>query len=388
MQIRPEKGLLPTSRKTLALAVGGAIIIAVCVFYLSKSHSDETKKPDDTDKPMLTVQGNLLTVPADSPLRKRLVVAPVSAATAAHKLNLPAVVEADPSATINILPPLTGRLTELKVKLGDTVKAGQVLAVINSPDLAQAWSDFDKAHDALELTRRAQERGQGVNTAGANSTKDLEQINSNFNQAQAEFNRAEQRLNSLGVTQDSKSRLLQISAPVAGSVTALNNGAGSFINDPTAAIMTISNLDHVWVTANVPENLVSALHQGQQATVSLDAWPGQIWKGKVDSVSALLDADSRRNKARILFKNSDGRLKPNMYANVRLDIPQNGRLMVPTSALLMNNDSITVFVEVAPWSFTRRTVTVGSEDGDQVSVNSGLVAGERIIVRGGVLIND
>jgi len=388
MPIRPKNPILPTSGKTLALAVAGAAIIAVSVFYLSKPHSEEIKTAESADHPMVTVHGSQLSVPADSPLKKRLVVAAVGVATSAHGMNIPGVVEADPTATVNILPPLTGRLTELKVKLGDVVKAGQVVAVISSPDLAQAWADFDRAHDALELARRAQERGAGVNAAGANAAKDLELINSNYNQALAESNRSEQRLKALGVNQQDKSRLLQIAAPVAGSITALNNGTGSYLNDPTAAIMTISNLEQVWVTANVPENLVAALHQGQQASITLDAYPGQLWQGKVSSVSALLEADTRRNKARIRFKNTDGRLKPNMYANVKLDIPQNGKLMVPTSALLMNNDSITVFVEVAPWTFTRRTVTIGSEDGDQVSVSSGLAAGERVIIRGGVLIND
>jgi cobalt-zinc-cadmium efflux system membrane fusion protein len=152
--------------------------------------------------------------------------------------------------------------------------------------------------------------------------------------------------------------------------------------------MTIANLEHVWVTANVPETLVASLHQGQAADITLDAYPGQIWHGKVGSVSAVLEADSHRNKARISFNNSDGRLKPNMYANVKLSATQTAKLMIPTSALLMNNDSITVFVESTPWTFIRRTVAIGSEDGDQVSVVSGLNSGERIITRGGVLIND
>ena len=77
-----------------------------------------------------------------------------------------------------------------------------------------------------------------------------------------------------------------------------------------------------------------------------------------------------------------------MYANVKLATAQAGKLMIPTSALLMNNDSITVFVENSPWVFVRRTVTIGSEDGEQVSVLSGLAANERVIVRGGVLLND
>jgi cobalt-zinc-cadmium efflux system membrane fusion protein len=380
------------SKRVLLAGLCIAVIVISLVFF-GKSNSGENKKPAEPDSPMIKTQGNMLFVPTESPLRKRLVVATVAAAQPTHTIDMPGVVEADPAKTVNILPPLTGRLTELKVKLGDTVKTGQVVAVINSPDLGQAYSDADKARDALDFAKRALDRGEGVNTAGANATKDLEQIKSNYNQALAEFNRAEERLKTLGVSNDvtvkeSKSRLLIITTPVGGTITALNNGTGSYINDPTSAIMTVSDLDNVWITANVPENLVSTLHKGQSADITLDAYPGQTWQGKISSVSAVLEPDTHRNKARISFKNADGRLKPNMYANVKLATTQPGKLMIPTSALLMNNDSITVFVESAPWTFIRRIVSIGSEEGDHVSVLSGLSANERVIVSGGVLIND
>jgi cobalt-zinc-cadmium efflux system membrane fusion protein len=380
------------SKRVLLAGLCIAVIVISLVFF-GKSNSGENKKPAEPDSPMIKTQGNMLFVPTESPLRKRLVVATVAAAQPTHTIDMPGVVEADPAKTVNILPPLTGRLTELKVKLGDTVKTGQVVAVINSPDLGQAYSDADKARDALDFAKRALDRGEGVNTAGANATKDLEQIKSNYNQALAEFNRAEERLKTLGVSNDvtvkeSKSRLLIITTPVGGTITALNNGTGSYINDPTSAIMTVSDLDNVWITANVPENLVSTLHKGQSADITLDAYPGQTWQGKISSVSAVLEPDTHRNKARISFKNEDGRLKPNMYANVKLATTQPGKLMIPTSALLMNNDSITVFVESAPWTFIRRIVSIGSEEGDHVSVLSGLSANERVIVSGGVLIND
>ena len=391
MPISPKTTHPSSVKKPLVLALAGAAVLAVCLFYFGASHSDANKKAAEPDTPMVTVQGDKLFVPAESPLRKRLLVAAVSTADAVHNIEIPAVVEADPAGTVAILPPLTGRLTELRVKLGDPVKAGQVVAVINSPDFAQACADADKARDALDLAKRALERGQQVNSAGANAIKDLEQLKSSYNQALAEFTRAQSRLKTLGAGDDAtegKERHLMVTAPVSGSVTLLNAGIGSFLNDPTAAIMTIANLDHVWVTANVPENLIASVHQGQLAAISLNAYPGQTWNGKVSSVSALLEADTHRNKVRISFNNSDGRLKPNMYASVKLATAHSGKLMIPTSALLMNNDSITVFVEVTPWTFTRRTVNVGSEDGDLVSVVSGLTAGERIITRGGVLIND
>ena len=329
---------------------------------------------------------NQIVVPTNSPLRSRVVVAAVSNLAAPHTLSLPGVVEADPARTVNILPPLTGRLAELKVTLGDAVKQGQLLAVISSPDLDQAWSDVEKAHDAQALAKKALDRARDVHDAGANAVKDFEQAQSNYAQAESETKRAEARLATLGT--GSKSRTLALTSPVSGTVTALNNGLGSYINDPTAAVMTIANLDSVWVTANVPEDLVGAITRGQAAEVELPAFPGKKWKGSVSFVSAVLEPDTHRNKTRISFANPDGKLKPNMYATVDVAVPQPSTVTVPTSALLMNNDSVTVFVETAPWTFERRAVELGREDNDTVRIVSGLSGNERIVIKGGVLLND
>lgn len=387
MKMSPKHAVAASARNARLAALSVAFLVMASLLVFGSSHSGENGK-SDADKPMLVVQGDKITVPADSPLRKRMQVAPVGTQAAPHGIDMPAVVEADPAAMVNVVPPLTGKLIALHVKLGDTVKAGQTLAEIRSPDMAQAYADATRARDALQLAQRALERGTGVNTAGASAAKDLEQLHSNANQAQAEFDRAEERLRSLGVGKDGKPGPLTLTAPVSGTVTAINSGVGAFLNDPTATLMSIANLDRVFVTANVPENLISAVKTGQSAEVRLDAWPGAVWSGKVTSVSAVVEADTHRNKVRIAFSNADGHLKPNMYATARLAINPSGKLTIPTSALLMNNDSITVFVEVAPWTFQRRTVVVGSEDGDVVSVVSGLSAGERVVTRGGVLIND
>jgi cobalt-zinc-cadmium efflux system membrane fusion protein len=341
--------------------------------------------------PMLVHDGDKITIPAASPLRARLAVAAVAADDAAHVVELPAVVEADPARTVNIMPPLTGRLIALKVRLGDIVRRGQVLALIASPDLAQADADLDKAVDAKRLADRALLRARGVNEAGANASRDLEQAQSNAAQADAEAVRAQARLHALGATGENGHALV-LTAPISGSVTALNASAGTFLNDPTAALMTIANLDQVWVTINVPETLAGAVAKGQTADVSLAAWPGQVRHGAVAFVSPVLDPDTRRAKARIAFANADGHLKPNMYASVRLAAAQTGtssaQASVPASALLMNNDAVTVFVEVAPWTFVRRAVETGAESDDAVRITAGLKAGERIVVRGGVLLND
>jgi len=280
-------------------------------------------------------------------------------------------------------------LLELKVKLGDTVKQGQLLATISSGDLAQAYSDYDKAKDALELARQAFNRGKGVNAAGANAAKDLEQLQSNYSQAAAEEKRASNRLATLGVDKPGeKSRTLNIVAPVSGTITTLNNAPGAYINDATATLMTISNLETVWVTANVPESQLQSISKGQATDIRLAAYPNKVIKGKVDIVSSILEPDTRRNKTRIEANNKDGLLKPNMFATVSVSVPQAKQIRVPTSALLMNNDSITVFVEVAPWTFVRKTVTLGNEETDSAAILSGLNQGDKVVVSGGVLLND
>ena len=392
------------SRKVLALTRGqrrvgvtilALLLCAASIEFAGKLGTAAAASPSAAEAagPMFVRQGDKLTVPANSPLRSRLLVAAVDTSASSHAVALPGVVEADPARTVNILPPLTGRLTDLKVKLGDTVRQGQLLAVIHAPDLDQAWSDADKARDALDLARKALDRARGVHDAGANSAKDFEQASSNYEQAQAESRRAEARLNTLdggnhGKHGEGVPRVLNISAPVSGTITALNYGTGSFINDLTATLLTISNLDGVWVTANVPEDLLATVAKGQAVDVDLPAYPDQKFRGTISFLSALLEPDTHRNKARISFANTDGRLKPNMFATVHIAIPQSKQIVVPTSALLMNNDSTTVFVEVSPWTFTRRTVELGHEDDDSVHILSGLAAGERVVVRGGVLLND
>ena len=380
--------LLPRGWLALGLLAGAALLLVLTVY---RAHA--SAPPATAPGPLLLREGNRLVVPAGSALRERLRVETVGDAASAHEVALPATVEADPARTANIVPPLTGKLVELKVRLGDTVRRGQLLATIASPDLAQAVADAQKARDALDLAQRALVRARGVNEAGSNSAKDVEAAQSSVAQQAAELQRSEMRLRTLGAdgggtSSGRGSQVLNITAPMAGTVTALNAAAGANLNDANAVLMTVSNLDAVWVTVNVPENLLSAVAPGQNAVVSLAAYPGRSFSGKVAFVSAVLDADSRRARARIVFANPEGLFKPNMYATAVLGVPQARQPQVPASALLMNNDSVSVFVEAAPWTFVQRAVEPGREDGDSVRIRNGLAAGERVVVRGGVLLND
>ncbi|MGO9993351.1 MAG: efflux RND transporter periplasmic adaptor subunit [Steroidobacteraceae bacterium] len=339
---------------------------------------------------LMTRQGDKILVPEDSALRGRLSVMPASVQVVSAKLLLPAVVESDPARTAVVLTPLSGRLIALKVALGDRVTRGQVLAVIDSPDLGQAYDDDEKAADVLKLTEKNLGRQEAQNKLGVASDRDLDQAKSDHAQAAAEYARTQARLTMLGVSLEKRpsSRLLTVTAPVAGSVTTLAVAPGNMINDPTQPMMTIADLSTVWVTALVPEKDVAAVSKNQDAEVSLVAYPDRVLHGKVLFVSDVLETDSRRNKIRIAFANSDYALKPNMFATVVLAGPAQSQVVLPSSALLMNNDRTSVFVATAPWTFERRTVDPQLEEGSMVAIRAGVKAGEQVVVKGGILLND
>ena len=339
---------------------------------------------------LLTRQGDKILVPEGSALRSRLVVMAAPEQPISAKLALPALGESDPARTAAVLPALGGRVRELKVALGERVVRGQTLALIDSPDLAQAYDDNDKAADAFRLTDKALARQREQSKIGTVSDQDLDQANSNYAQAGAEYARTQARLKTLGASADTKppSRLLTVTAPLSGSITTLAVTPGTIINDPTQSIMTIADLSTVWVTAMVPEKDVAAISKDQDAEVRLMAYPDRALYGKVLFVSDVIEPDSHRNKLRISFANADHALKPNMFATVTLLGAPRSRVVLPSSALLMNNDRTSVFVAVAPWTFERRSVDPELEEGTSVAIRSGINAGDQVVVKGGILLND
>ncbi len=348
------------------------------------------EKPSESEAPLFFRQGGKIVVPENSPLRSQLSVSPARAEAVNAKLVMPGIVESDPARTAAVLTPFGGRILELKVALGDRVRKGQVLAVIDSPDLAQAYEDFDKAADALELTRKNLERQEGQFKLGAVSSRDLDQSRSDHAQAAAEYARTQARLKVLGVpaVAGKRSSQLSVEAPVGGSITALSVARGNMINDPTQPIMTVADLSTIWVTALVPEKYIAAVAKDQDAEVELAAYPGRALRGKVLFVSDVIEPDSRRAKLRISFPNADTALKPNMFATVTLWGSKQARVLLPTSALLMNNDRTTVFVATAPWTFERRTVQPALDEGTTVALDAGVQPGEQVVVKGGILLND
>lgn len=369
---------------------GIAAGVLLVVLLLTHGFGLLANRANEAPAPSLVHQGDRIVIPEGSALRTRLTVTAARAEPVSARWMLPGVIEADPARTAAVLTPLSGRVVALRVALGDRVQRGQVLAILDSADLAQAYDDDDKASVAHKLTQKNLARQEEQSKLGAVSDRDLDQARSDDAQARAEYTRTQARLKALGVgdSEHRGSRLLRVTAPLAGSITTLAIAPGNMVNDPTQPLMTVADLSTVWVTALVPEKDAAAISKDQDAEVTLLAYPDRQLKGKVLFVSDVIEPDSRRDKIRIPFANPSYELKPNMFATVTLLGAARTRVVVPSSALLMNNDRTTVFVATAPWTFERRTVEPQLQEGPTVAIAAGLKAGEQVVVRGGILLND
>jgi cobalt-zinc-cadmium efflux system membrane fusion protein len=368
----------------VVLALGGSFTLTGC-------HSENSSAAENTTGATHVRDGTYVVVPEKSELRRYLVLGDVAKQTVQEPLMAPAVLEADPSKVGNILPPLSGRISALYVHLGDSVKLGQPLFTIDSSDLAQARSDLQHAQVALSLFKKALTRAQDLAAHDQIvAQKDLEQAESDYAGAQSEYERAAAVFSTLGIALKSTEspRQLTVSSPVTGRISILNAVAGTFANDNTAPLMTVSDVSTIWFTASVQEKDLAFVTAGEDVSASVQSFPGEIFKGRVTFVADQLDSDTRTVKVRVAYGNSDGRLKPGMFANVIFLGSPHAAVLVPTTALIQVDATTEVFVEVAPWKFEARPVTAGLHLADQTEVLTGLTAGEHIVVKQGVLLND
>jgi cobalt-zinc-cadmium efflux system membrane fusion protein len=339
------------------------------------------KHPED----QLIRKNDTIFIPESSPIRKSLKFLTIEQKIHPEIIHLPGYAETNSKRDIDINSPLPGRLIKIPVKLGDWVEKNQIIAVINSPELAQLYSNYDAAVAQLILADHLLDRALKVNLAGANSKKDVEVAINNKAAAKANLKSIHEKIKIFGHNKYSQ---IFIKAPSNGYITNIHLGKGSYINDPTKVIMTINNIEHIWITANVPEYLISKLEPKQKVNFSVISEPNKVYSGRITFINPRMDEATRTNKTRISILNPDGKIKPNMFATITLRAPQLSKIVIPTSAILMDYESTSVFTEISPWVFQRKTVEIGYEHNNQVEILSGLNIGDKVAVSGGVFIND
>ncbi|MEF2266607.1 efflux RND transporter periplasmic adaptor subunit [Janthinobacterium sp. LS2A] len=367
---------------------------ASCALALACSALAGCAKPTPAATPpaqSIHLDDGSIAVDKMSPLRQRLQIAPVQEQEIATQTEAPGSIEAMPEKLVKITPPLAGRITRLQRALGDSVKAGDPLFTLDSAELSAAYADDSKARSALLQARQELERQKTLFEAEIAARKEYEAAQAAYDQAGSDARASADKLTQYGAgargTRHAR-RDYVLRSPIAGTVIAMEGAQGGYWNDINAPVMTVADLSTVWLSASVAERDLAQVAVGQTASITVDAWPGKAFEGKVAYVGAVLDPETRTVKVRVAIDNRAGAFKPGMFAHAGFAGASRRALLVPASAVLQSGPSTRVMVERSPLVFTPRTVQVGANHGDQVEIVSGLRAGERIVVKEGVLLND
>ncbi len=299
----------------------------------------------------------------------------------------------------HVLSPVTGRIINLFANLGQSVRRGDSLALIQSPDLGSAISDLEKAEADLAAAQRDYERQKELYAAHAAAQRDFEAAEANYRKARAERDRAAEKSHLLLASKRSKTgQGYFLRAPIDGQVVARNvtpgmEVQGQYSGGSAPELFTIGNLDPVWVLADVFEVDLPRVRIGAPVMISVVSYPDQRFTGKVDWISGTLDPATRTTKVRCTIRNSARLLRPEMYATVSITTDARQKLAIPRTAVVRLGDQMVAFVDLgnAPNSerrFERRIVAVDeTEAGDYVPVIRGLLPGEKVVSSGAVILS-
>jgi len=373
-------------RRAAAIALFGAALLALC----GCSRRDPEAASPPPGETWLTdgqIQG------------ARLQIEPVET----RKLDLHLVtsgrVAFDEERVAHVFSPVSGRVTSVIAPFGKRVAKGDPLAVIESPDLGSARSDFIKAQADLVAAEHEMQRQKELFEHQATAERDYEAAQDNATKAQAEVERAQLRLKTLHASESgSATQEFLLRSPIAGEVINRTATPGLEVQGMLSSanivqeLFTVGEIDPVWVWGDLYERDLGRVRRGQPVKITSVASPGHAISGAIDFVGDALDKDTRTERMRCTVPNPDHFLKPEMYVTLSIRIESREALALPRAAVIRSGDRQIVFVEDGKavdgrTRFTQRAVELGEGDDGWVSIPSGLRAGERVVVSGSILMS-
>ena len=309
---------------------------------------DKREEPIAAKTPIAKTNPDEVVLAPDSPKLRGIKVEPVATAEAASdEVGSPGKVEVNPNRVAHVLLPLQGRIAKVFVKFGDAVRQGQTLMELESPDADVAMSTYLQAGAALTQARLVAAKSQ----ADMDRTRDLfennavpkkdllsaqtvsTQANAAIEQAEAALQQSQRRLEILGLKPGAFGQHVEVKAPVSGKVLEMTIVPGEYRNDTSSPVLTIADLSTVWVTSDVPESSIRMVRKGERLDIELAAYPGEVFHGRVAQIADTVDPETRTIKVRAEIQNLDGRLRPEMFARIRMISGTQQRPVIPVTAV-------------------------------------------------------
>jgi membrane fusion protein, heavy metal efflux system len=365
----------PTRCGSLVMAFAATLILGGC----GSGKGDQALEAPPPAQVIETGDAALITV--EKPEQFKLVSADKVDAHA--QLNVTGTVNPDISREVPVISLASGRVVDIRAKLDDNVKKGDLLLRVQSPDITNAFDIYLKAVNDEQAANQAYERAKDLYAHGAIALSMLEQAEDTEKDAKADLTAADDQLTTLGVNKDHPSSIVNVFAPISGVIVAQNvtdaAAAGvTYSGSPTA--FTIADLSVVWIICDVYENDIPKLQIGQQAQISVSAYPGRMLTGRISDVGPVLDPTIRTAKVRIEVRNP-GILRLGMFVTATFESKTaQTYAAIPADAILHLHDRDWVFVPAGEKQFRRVEVEAGTVlPGGKQEILSGIAPGQQLV---------
>lgn len=308
----------------------------------------------------------------------------VSEREVAESIQLTATIQANQDRLAHVAPRVPGRIVGISAKLGDRVRAGQALASLDSLELGEAHSTYLQAESQARVAQADFERAEKLYADQIVPQKDFLRSRAEHEKARANLRAAADRLRLMGVNPSQADHAIStfpVTAPFAGTVIEKKAVLGELAT-PDQTLFTVADLSTVWIEADLFEKDLGKIRVGATAGITVAAYPGEVFKGRLTYISSVMDKESRTVKGRVEVPNADGRLKPDMFATAAIDTVTTGKVLtVPASAVLLIEGQQVVFVRENA-GFEKRIVHLGDDLGGRSVLKDGIEDGEAVVVEG------
>lgn len=319
-------------------------------------------------------------------LMKTLVIDTVKTSTFSYSVKFNGMVDFNTDKVVNVFPLITGNMQAIKVMPGDYVKTGEVLGVVKSAEVATYNAALISAIANERITKKQLDQQQDLFKSGLASQVDIVGAEANYQQAIGVRIAASKILSING---NNKNGEYLIKSPIDGFIVQKNATNGMAIRtDNNAAMFIISDLKNVWVQANVYEENIGKVHEGDPVDVTTISYPDQVFKGKINKLMNVLDPVSKVMKMRIILENPGYILKPQMFATVIVNNtdPNTKATAIASSALIFDNSQYYVIVLNGKKNVQIRSVEIININGNTAFIKSGVKPGDRLVASDSLLI--
>ncbi|MGV3666826.1 MAG: efflux RND transporter periplasmic adaptor subunit [Leptospira bouyouniensis] len=290
--------------------------------------------------------------------------------------------ESVPDDIMDVPARISGRVTSVYFVEGDTIKKGQKLAVIDSPELAKLRSTYLVSKSKFNAAEQNLNRINSLVKMNLAAKQELIDAEANMKVIESEKISAEENLRAIGLgISDSSTGQYIVYSPRSGLALSRNAVPGSIVS-ANQILTTIANLDNLWFQAKIYENDLKHLTEGISAKVILNAYPDLIFQGKLEHIGEKVDPESRTVHARVVFKNQNRKAKIGLFGKAILNVNERTGIQISESTIQSYQNSKFVFVESSPENYKWIEVTTGSTDNQKTEVLSGLKEGDKVVTKG------